>query len=139
MAKIQLTQEQKLELNNAEMQLGKSQLIKRIIAVKLRDKDLSNIEIGEILMKSDQTVSNWVQLYLKKGINSLLQWNYKGRPSILSLEMQQKLKNRNSIKPFDKASEAQSYIKKEFDIDYHLHWVQKLLKKNFNLHTKKHF
>lgn len=137
MAKIELTSEQKLELNNAEMQLDKAQLIKRITAIKLRSKGLSNIEIGEILMKSDQTISNWVQIYLKKGINSLLQWNYEGRPSILSIEMQQKLKDRNAVKPFDKASEAQLYIKEEFDIEYHLHWVQKLLKKNFNLHIKK--
>lgn len=138
MAKFELTQEQKLELNNAEIQLDKAQLIKRITALKLRDKGMSNIEIGEILMKSDQTISNWVQIYLKEGINSLLQWNYEGRPSILSIEMQQKIKARNAIKPFDKASEAQLYIKEEFDIDYHLHWVQKLLKKNFNLHIKKH-
>ena len=137
MAKIKLTSEQKLELNNAEMQLDKAQLIKRITAIKLRSKGLSNIEIGEILMKSDQTISNWVQIYLKKGLNSLLQWNYEGRPSILSIEMQQKLKDRNAVKPFDKASEAQLYIKEEFDIEYHLHWVQKLLKKNFNLHIKK--
>ena len=104
MAKIELTSEQKLELNNAEMQLDKAQLIKRITAIKLRSKGLSNIEIGEILMKSDQTISNWVQIYLKKGINSLLQWNYEGRPSILSIEMQQKLKDKNAVKPFDKAS-----------------------------------
>lgn len=138
MAKIKLTQEQKLELDNAEMQLDKAQLIKRITALKLRDKGLTNIEIGEILMKSDQTISNWVQIYLKEGINSLLQWNYKGRPSILSIEMQQKLKDRNAVKPFNKASEAQLFIKEEFDIEYHLHWVQKLLKKNFNLHIRKH-
>lgn len=138
MAKIKLTQEQKLELDNAEVQLEKAQLIKRITAIKLRDKGLNNIEIGEILMKSDQTISNWVQTYLNEGIDSLLQWNYEGRPSILSIEMQEKLKERNSKKPFDKASEAQLYIKEEFDIDYHLHWVQKLLKKNFSLHIRKH-
>jgi len=138
MAKFTLTDEQKIELDNAEMQLDNNQLIKRITALKLRDKGLSNIEIGEVLLKSDQSISNWVQLYLKEGLSSLLQWNYKGRPSILSLEMQQKLKDRNALKPFDKASEAQSYIKEEFGIEYHLHWVQKLLKKNFNLHIRKH-
>lgn len=138
MAKFKLTSEQKLELNNAELQLDKAQLIKRITAIKLRDKGLNNIEIGDILMKSDQTISNWVQIYLKEGLNSLLQWNYKGRPSILSIEMQEKLKERNARKAFDKASEVQAYIKEEFNIEYHLHWVQKLLKKNFNLHIKKH-
>ena len=59
MAKIKLTKEQVLELNNAEMQLDKTQLIKRITAIKLRAKGLSNVEIGEVLMKSDQTISDW--------------------------------------------------------------------------------
>ena len=138
MENIKLSKDQLLELDNAEKQLKQPQLIKRLQSIKLRNKGMSNIEIGKFLMLSDQTISNWVQVYLTKGIQSLLQWNYEGKPSILTVKQQEELKKRNSEKPFEKASEAQAYIKEHFGIDFHLHWVQKLMKKNFSFHSKKH-
>ena len=138
MAKIKLSNEQLLELDNAEKQLKQPQLIKRLQSIKLRNKGMTNIEIGKFLLLSDQTISNWVQVYLTKGIQPLLQWNYEGKTSILTVKQQEELKNRNSEKPFEKASEAQDYIKQHFGIDFHLHWVQKLMKKNFSLHSRKH-
>ena len=138
MAKIKLSKEQLLELDNAEKQLKQPQLIKRLQSIKLRNKGMTNIEIGKFLLLSDQTISNWAQVYLTKGIESLLQWNYEGKTSILTVKQQEELKNRNSEKPFEKASEAQDYIKQHFGIEFHLHWVQKLMKKNFSLHSRKH-
>ena len=138
MAKIKLSKEQLLELDNAEKQLKQPQLIKRLQSIKLRDKGMTNIEIGKFLLLSDQTISNWVQVYLTQGIQPLLQWNYEGKTSILTITQQQELKKRNSEKPFEKASEAQDYIRQHFGIDFHLHWVQKLMKKNFSLHSRKH-
>ena len=138
MARIKLSSKQLLELENAEKQIKQPQLIKRIQSVKLRNKGMTNIEIGKFLLHSDQTISNWAQTYKTKGLQALLQWNYKGKVSILTLEQQEELKNRNSEKPFEKAAEAQDYIKYHFGIDFHLHWVQKLMKKNFSLHSKKH-
>lgn len=137
MAKIKLTQQQKIELENAEKQIKQPQLLKRIQSIKLRDKGLSNLEIGNFLLMSDQTISNWVQLYLKKGLQSLLQWDYKGKISILTVNQQQELQKRNLEQPFEKAGEAKVFIKERFGHDFHLHWVQKLMKKNFNLHTRK--
>lgn len=138
MAKIKLSKEQLLELDNAEKQLKQPQLIKRLQSIKLRNKGMTNIEIGNFLLLSDQTISNWAQVYLTQGIQPLLQWNYEGKTSILTVEQQEELKKRNSEKPFEKASEAQDYIRQHFGIDFHLHWVQKLMKKNFSLHSRKH-
>ncbi len=137
MAKFQLTEEQKQELEIAEQTTKQIQLLKRIQSIKMRDKGLTNILIAEILGKSDQTISNWVQLYREQGLKALLQWNYAGKISLLSSENLKKIAKRNEEKPFEKASEAKAYIKSEFGIDFHLHWVQKIMKKNFNLHTKK--
>ena len=137
MAKIQLSKTQKAEIENAEKQINKPQLLKRLQAIKLRDKGLTNIEIAEFLLLDDQTISNWCQVYLKKGLEDLLRWNYNGKVSVLSLEYLEKLKERNKEKPFETASEAKAYIEKEFGVSFHLHWVQKILKKNFNLHSKK--
>ena len=66
-----------------------------------------------------------------------MQWNYKGKVSVLSSKELEELKQINLLQPFETASQAKSYIKEKYNIDFHLHWVQKLLKKNFNLHSKK--
>lgn len=134
---VKLTPEQLAELRNAEKQIKQPQLLKRIQSIKLRDKGFSNLEIGEFLIVSDQTVSNWNQLYLKQGLEALLQWDYKGKVSILTIKQQQELREHNAIQAFEKAAEAKAYIEEHYGHVFHLHWVQKLLKKNFNLHTRK--
>jgi transposase len=137
MAKITLTKEQREELENAEKQIKKPQLLKRVQAIKLRDKGMANLEVADFLLLSDQTISNWCQLYLEKGLKELLQWEYKGKISILTLEHQKQLRERNKEKPFDTAAEAKTYIEENFGIKFHLHWVQKIMKKNFSLHSRK--
>ncbi len=137
MAKFKLTETQKQEIEIAEQTIKQIQLLKRIQSIKMRDKGMTNIMIGDILGKSDQTISNWIERYRKGGLKSLLEWNYKGRISVLTTENIEKIIQRHKQKPFEKAAELKAYIKLEFGIDYHLHWVQKILKKNFNLHTKK--
>lgn len=137
MTKFKLSEEQKLEIKIAEQIVTKIQLLKRIQCLKMKEKGMTNYNIAEILSMSDQTVCDWIQKYLKDGLNSLLEWNYKGKFSILTKEQLNQLEKRNEEQPFEKASEAKDYIKKTFGIDYHLHWVQKILKKNFILHSKK--
>ncbi len=67
----------------------------------------------------------------------MIEWEYKGKQSKLTEKHIEQLKKRHEEKPFDTAKEAKDFMKKELGIDFHLHWVQKLLKKNFNCHTKK--
>ena len=112
-------------------------LLRRLQAVKLKDSKWKHEQICSFFGVNKNTVTNWLKAYKKGGVNELLKWDYKGRISILSKEDQEKIKIRNKEKPFDTAKEAKSYIKDEFGIDWHLHWVQKLLKKSFNCHTNK--
>lgn len=137
MAKIQLTKHQRAELENAEKQISKPQLLKRIQAIKLRGKGMNNLEVADFLLLSDQTISNWCQMYLKHGLEALLKWEYKGKISILTLEHQEQLRKRNKEQPFETAAEAKAFIEQNFGISFHLHWVQKIMKKNFSLHSRK--
>ncbi len=137
MAKFKLTNSQKRELDVAEQTTKQIQLLKRIQCIKMRDKGLTNLVIADVLNKSDQTISNWVQLYRKEGLTGLLKWNYTGKVSVLTQDNLLQLERRNSEQAFSTASEAKAYIKEEFGINFHLHWVQKIMKKNFNLHTRK--
>jgi len=137
MGKFKLSDQEKEELALAEKTVKQAQLLKRIQCIKLRDKGFNNLVIAEILSKSDQTISDWFQLYKKYGLKRLLQWGYKGKVSILTIENLKTLEARNEKKAFENAAEAKAFIKSEFGISFHLHWVQKVLKKNFNLHIRK--
>ncbi len=137
MTKFKLSEAQKREIEVAEQTTKQIQLLKRIQCIKMRDKGLSNLLISDVLGKSDQTVSDWVQLYKRKGLSGLLQWNYTGKVSILTADNLKQLERRIEEQAFETASEVKAYIKSEFGVNFHLHWVQKIIKKNFNLHTKK--
>ena len=134
--KISLTKIEEEEIKNAESQIKKPQLIKRLHCIKLKNKGWKHAEVAEFLDITIVTISDWIKVYCEGGLPLLLNWNCKGRVSVLTLANQEKIKDRNKEKPFDTAKEAKQYIKEEFGLDFHLHWVQKLLKKNFNCHTK---
>ena len=135
--KIRLTEKEVLGIKNRIEQIENKALIKRLQCILLKDKKWKHQEIMDFLGVSLNSVSDWLKIYKKGGISDLLHWNYEGRVSLLSLEDQKKIKARNREKPFDTGKEAKAYILKEFGVDWHLHSVQKLLKKSFNFRTKK--
>lgn len=135
--KISLSKKAKAEIENAERQVKSIKLLRRLQAVKLKNEGWKHKKLCEFFGVNKNTISVWLKAYQTGGVQGLLKWNYKGRVSILTQEDQDKIKARNRKKPFDTAKEAKAFIKKEFGIDLHLHWVQKLSKKNFDFRTKK--
>jgi len=97
----------------------------------------TNIEIAEFLNVCNDTITDWLKAYSKNGIEGILTWKYVGRPSLLTDEQLEKIRQRNNEIPFDNATEALEFIEAEFGVKYTLSWVQKLLKKNWVCHTKK--
>jgi transposase len=135
--KIQLNKKQKKELKQIENEVKNPQFLKRIQCIRLKNKGWKHEEISDFLQVTKQTVTKWIKMFFEKGANGLLEWGCKGKQSVLTDEHKQILKKRHKEKPFDTAKEAKEFIEKEFNIDFHLHWVQKLLKKNFDFRTKK--
>ena len=134
--KIKLDKKALMEISKAEKAVVKPQFLRRLQCIRLKDKGWKHREVSDFLGVRIETVTVWVKAYENGGVAGLLSWGYKGKKSILTNADQEKIKARNKEKPFDTAKEAKQYIKEEFGLDFHLHWVQKLLKKNFNCHTK---
>jgi len=135
--KVKLSEKALEELNNAEKQIKNPRLIKKIQCIKLKNKQWKHHEISECLDIRIETISVWLKKYFEEGLKALLTWGYKGKISILTLENQEELQKINSEKPFNTAKSAKAYIKEHFQVDLHLHWVQKILKKNFDFRIKK--
>ncbi len=128
--RIDLSEEEVKELEKIENTVTDVRLLKRIQCIKLKNEGKKHKEIGKFLKRSIHTITHWIKQYKEGGIHSLLTWNCKGRQSKLSKKALEKLKKRDKEKPFDTAKEAKKFIEEEFGIEFHLHWVQKILKKN---------
>jgi transposase len=135
--KISLTERQKKEIKEAKKQTNKTQLLQRLQCVELKNKHWKHRELEEFFGVCMNTITNWLKAFIEGGIQGLLEWNYKGKQSQLTNEHKEQLKKRHEEKPFDTAKEAKQYIEEALGIEFHLHWVQKLLKKNFDCHTRK--
>ena len=135
--KINLSSIELKEIENKEKNIKKIQLLKRLQVIKLKSQQWKNKDLSKFIWVSINTITNWIKAYKEGGIEQLLNWEYKWKESLLTKAQISELKEKNKEKPFSAAKEVKQYIEKHFNLNFHLHWVQKLLKKNFDCHTKK--
>ncbi len=135
--KFVLTKEQKNALLEAEKSTSNAKILKKIQCIRLKDLWRNHDQVAHFLSVSDQTISNWMQTYYEKWIKWLLERNYEWKVSSLTKKQLNELVRKNKKKPFANAKEIQHYIAEKYWFHYHLHRVQKMVKKNFDCHTKK--
>ena len=114
----------------AERKVKSAKVLKRIQAFKLMYRGWKYSDIAEFLLVTNNTITNWLNLYQEGGINSLLSLHYKGGQAKLSEEQLFELRNEASKGSFAIAKDVQHYIKQNFWIVYNLSYVQLLCKKN---------
>ena len=108
----------------------------RIRAVYLALMDKTAEQIAENLGYCRRTVQRWVQQYNRHGLEGIHDVKGRGKKSRLNDDQIQWLRQRidEGPKPEDGisvfyAKDIKRIIQKQFGIDYHLHSVQRLLKK----------
>ena len=134
--KFHLTERQFNELLNAEKQVKNPKLLKKIQCIKLKNIWWKHEKVADFLEVKIPTITARTKLFREGWITKLLERNYAWKIAILSLEQLEELAQRNKKKSFESAKEAKDFIEKKYHITFHLHWVQKLLKKNFACHSK---
>ena len=72
MSKYKINEKQIQEIKEARKTINDKKADKRLRAVQLRGEGLKDKEIAEILETTSDTVSYWVRLYVKEGLNGLL-------------------------------------------------------------------
>jgi len=127
--KLTLTTNEKSALIKAQKGETKTQILKRIQSILLKDKGWTHKAIAEHLGKGIGTISSWLELYEKEKLAGLLSWKYGGKKGKLSDEQIKQIKKRIHEKPFTVAQEAVDFIKEKFEIDYHSKYMPRLLKK----------
>lgn len=133
--RVKLSKEKYNELKKIEKKIESTKIYTRIQAFKLMYKGWKYSAIAEFLNVTNDTITDWVDIYRKGGISALLSLKYKGRIPLLS---EKQLVELRSKKPtFNTAKEAQKYIKENYGITYNSNYTQELLKKNFIYPLKK--
>ena len=125
------------QLKLAEREVISVKVLKRIQAFKLIYLGWKYSAIAEFLSVTNNTLTNWINLYWAGGIDSLLTLHYKGGQAKLNEEQLSELHEKASEGAFTIAKDVQHYIKQNFGIEYNLSHVQLLCKKKFNYPLRK--
>jgi len=124
------------ELKKLARQEKDPKIAVRIRAVYLALMEKTVEQIAENLGYCRRTVQRWVQQYNRYGLEGIQDAKGRGKKSRLNDDQIQWLRQRidEGPKPEDRisvfyAKDIKRIINKQFGIDYHLHSVQRLLKK----------
>jgi len=125
------------KLKKIENEIESTKVYKRIQAFKLIHKKWKYSAIAEFLSISKETMSGWINIYKRGGVDELLKLHYKGGQPRLNKKQIKNIKEKAAQGSFTFAKDVQHYIKKNFGIKYNLKHVQLLSKKNFVYPLKK--
>ncbi len=131
--RVTISEKEYEQLCKAEKKEKKTKILKRIYAFKLLYEKWKYTKIAKFLNITNDTITDWIEIYKKEKIIGLLKLNYKGRIPKLNEKQINQIKN----KIFLNSKEAKKYILKEYGEDYNSNYVQELLKKKFNYPLKR--
>ncbi len=129
--RVKISENKYKELKKIEKNVNSAKILKRILSLKLIYRNWKYGEIADFLSVTKNTISNWINLYKKGGINRILTLKYKGAIPRLTQAQLAELKKESSKGTIKIAKIAKQFIKTQFGVDYKLRQVQYLLKKNF--------
>ena len=129
--RIKISKEEYKKFKHAEKKVTTAKLLRRIQTFKLIYMGWKYGRIADFLSVTKNTISNWIRIYKKGGISTLLTLSYKGGVSKLNESQLSELREEASKGSFVIAKDIKQYIEEKFGLVYHLSHVQKLSKKNF--------
>jgi transposase len=124
--RIKLSPEEYQQLLGAEKKYKNAKVYRRIQAFKMLHNGHINTEVAEFFSVDINTISDWITIYRKGGIESLLSFDYKGRPKKLNDKQISQLRNEASKGSFETAKDIWQYIKDNFGVEFRDDYVPKL-------------
>ena len=115
-----------LEMHLSSLDKSTADKIKSII---LLDKGWAYRQVSEALLLDERTIYRYRGKYNEKGIDGLIENNYKGSSIRLSKEEQKRLTEELNIRLYSNAKEICQFVKKEFNKKYTQNGIVPLLKK----------
>jgi transposase len=127
--RIKLSSEEYKQLLASEKTHRDSKVYRRIHAFKMLHNGHLNKEVAEFFSVDINTVSDWIALYRKGGIELLLSFDYKGRPQKLNDKQILQLRDEASKGSFETSKDIWQYVKDNFGVEFREDYVPKLAKR----------
>jgi|GEM_PF-3284735 len=127
--RINLSPEEYKQLLDAEKKYKSAKVYRRIQAFKMLHNGHLNKEVAEFFSVDINTISDWIAIYRKGGIESLLSFDYKGRPQKLNDEQISQLRDKASKGSFATSKDIRKYIKDNFGMEFREDYIPKLANK----------
>ena len=127
---IALNNKELSHINNSMKNHRDAKIYKRLIALKMKHKGISNSLIANILNVHIDTITNWFKLYTLEGLNSLCELHLKNRKKSKLDAHLEDLERLVEEKNISTIAEFQNYISKIYGIEIEHSWLSRYCKKN---------
>ena len=137
MYKIKLSKDELTKLNEKKKLEKNTKMYHRLQSVYLAHKGRDNKEITDILGVNKNSVTKWIKIYSKKGLNELCQpINYNRRSAKID-EHIDKIKQDIKDNTISTLAELQDWVKEKYSLEIEQSWLFRCCKKNSVCLTKK--
>ena len=134
---IQLTEQQKKELQTKKKTEKSHKIQRRYMYVELSNSGMTNLNIASIIGVTNDTLTDWKDIFEEGGLEGLSSLNYAGRRESKLDKVKDKIIKKVNTDAVSTLKELQSYIFEQFNISIEQSWLSRYCKKNSISLTKK--
>jgi len=127
--KVNLSKEQIEELRAIQKTVSNVKIYKRLQCISLISKEYSKSEIADILDVSNNTITTWLKIFAKGGVELLTTFDYKDRKKSKLFEIKEDIRKYINTELPSKVAQVQDWIKRNYDIEIEHSWLYRYLKK----------
>lgn len=138
MYKIKLSKKELTKINKIRKKEKNKAISDRLQCICLAATGKSNKEITNILAINKNSVTNWIKIYLEKGLGALCQPENFNRRSAKIDDYADKIKQDIEKNIISTIAELQSWVKKKYSLQIEQSWLFRCCKKNSICLAKKH-
>jgi transposase len=130
MYKIKLSATEMAKLNKRRKKEKNKAISDRLQCIYLAAKSKENKEITKTLAINKNSATNWIKIYLEKGLDELFRPEDFDRRSAKIDGYIEKIKQDVKEKTITSLAELQSWIKEEYSLQIEQSWLWRCCKKN---------
>lgn len=138
MYEIKLSKTELAHIHTMKKRAKDKRIFRRLQALTLKAKGRPHQEIADTAGVSVDTVTDWLRIYLDKGLDELCRpIDYDRRSSAIDPHIG-KVKQLVEERLVSNLAELQSLLRREFHLDLEASWLSRCCKKNAICLTRKH-
>lgn len=128
--RVTLTPEQRADIEARIRATSDRAVADRLRAVLYKADGYSHQEIAYLLqLKSINTVTNWLRIFVEQGLDALCTFRYGGSEPRLDEEQRFRLVIELKTNIYNTAQQVTAWVKEQFDVEYSLRGMHALLKR----------